>query len=125
MIDRQVKELTNYLLFAKEATLPGGITGDSLLKEEFLATRRVTKAGDSLKDLDLETRMFRNRCSYMIYSTVFQSLPEGFKKLVYSRLAKALASSPADLDFSYLPNTEKMRIKAILKETLPGLPENW
>lgn len=125
MVDRQVKELTHYLLFAGEAALPVPIAGDSLLKEEFLSTRRVTKAGNSLKDLDLESHLFRNRCSYMIYSTVFHSLPEGFKKLIYLRLAKALASSPSDPEFSYLPTTEKVRIKAILNETLPGLPENW
>lgn len=125
MVDKQVEELTRYLLFANEAGLPAPFPGDSRLKEEFLATRRANQAGDSLKDFDLETHLFRNRCSYMIYSPVFQSLPEGFKKLVYARIAKALAPSPADPDFSHLPNTEKLRIKAILKETVPGLPENW
>lgn len=125
MINEQVEELTRYLLFAGEAPLPAAFAGDSRLKDEFLATRRVSKAGDSLKDFDLETHLFRNRCSYMIYSPMFQSLPEGFKKLLYSRIAKALAPSPSDPEFSHLPNPEKGRIKAILNETLPGLPENW
>jgi len=125
MIQRQVDELTRYLLFAGEATLPAPIAGDSQLKEDFLANRRADKAGNSLKDLDLETHLFRNRCSYMIYSPLFRQLPAGFKKLVYTRLGRALALSPSDPDYGHLPNPEKTRIKAILKETLPDLPVDW
>ncbi len=125
MVSQQVEELTRYLLFANEANLPSAFGGDPLLKQEFLETRRANAAGDSLKDFDLETRLFRNRCSYMIYTYLFQSLPEGFKKLIYERIARALTSSPADPDFSYLPDAEKRRIRAILKDTLSGLPENW
>src|SRR5690606_31038391 len=66
-IDEQVEMLTRYLLFAGEAPLSGGgFPGDDSLKEEFLVTARLSREGDSLKDLDLKTRMFRNRCSYMI-----------------------------------------------------------
>ena len=69
--------------------------------------------------------MFRNRCSYMVYSTLFQNLPAGFKKLLYDRIGKALALSPSDPAFAYLPNPEKTRIRAILKETLSDLPADW
>lgn len=125
MLQAQVEELTRYLLFAGEATLPAPLAGDSRLKEDFLATRRADSAGNSLKDFDLKTHLFRNRCSYMIYSPLFQHLPAGFKKLVYARLGRALALSPSDPNYSYLPNPEKARIKAILQETLPDLPPDW
>ena len=125
MIEGQVEALTQYLLFTDEAILPAPFPGDRLLKEEFLATRRTDKDGNSLKDFDLETHLFRNRCSYMIYSPLFQHLPPGFKKLVYTRLGRALALSPADPEFSYLPPAEKVRIKAILKATLTDLPADW
>lgn len=125
MVDNQVEELTRYLLFANEAALPAPFAGDSRLKEEFLATRRVNKSGESLKDFDLKTHLFRNRCSYMIYSQVFQSLPAGFKNLVYARMEKALATSLADPDFGYMPVAEKVRVKSILTETLKDLPESW
>lgn len=124
-INTLADELTRYLLFAGEAPLPAPIAGDSVLKEDFLATRRADRAGNSLKDFDLETHMFRNRCSYMIYSPLFQNLPAGFKKLLYARMGKALALSPSDSAFAHLPNPEKTRIKAILKETLSDLPADW
>ena len=118
-------ELTRYLLFAGEAPLPAPIAGDSILKEDFLANRRADRAGNSLKDFDLKTHMFRNRCSYMVYSPLFQNLPAGFKKLLYDRIGKALALSPSDTAFAYLPNPEKTRIRTILKETLSDLPADW
>ena len=118
-------ELTRYLLFAGEAPLPAPIAGDSILKEDFLVNRRADRAGNSLKDFDLKTHMFRNRCSYMVYSPLFQNLPAGFKKLLYDRIGKALALSPSDPAFAYLPNPEKTRIRTILKETLSDLPADW
>lgn len=120
-MERQVDELSRYLLFADEAPMPeGGIEGDPSLREEFLATRKAASNGDSLKDFDLETRLFRNRCSYMIYSPLFQGLPEGFRRRIYQRMDKALAASPADPEYSHLDPAEKSRIRSILKETVPG-----
>ena len=125
-MERQVEELTRYLLFADEAALPkAGIAGDPALKEAFVAPRRAAANGESLRDLDLKSHLFRNRCSYLIYSPVFQNLPEGFRRRVYERMDRALAASPADADFAHLRPDEKARIRNILKETVPGLPEGW
>ncbi len=124
-IETLVEELVRYLLFADEAPLTAPLAGDSRLKEDFRANRRGDGAGNSLRDFDLETHLFRNRCSYMIYSPLFQRLPAGFKKLLYTRLGRALALSPSDPDFYYLPNSEKARIQSILRETLSDLPPGW
>lgn len=122
-VEQQIDELVRYLLFAEEAALPkGGIAGDPALKTAFLAKRRPNAAGDSLRDFDLQTRLFKHRCSYMIYTDLFQSLPEGFRRRVYQRMDRALAASPVDPNFAYLPPQEKSKIRAILKETLPDIP---
>jgi hypothetical protein len=122
-MERQVGELTRYLLFADEAPLPeGGITGDPQLKEEFLSVRRTAANGESLRDFDLKSHLFRNRCSYMIYTPLFQSLPEGFRRRVYDRMSRALAASPADAEFAHLRPDEKARLRGILAETVPGWP---
>lgn len=118
-MERQVEELTRYLLFADEAPLPkGGIAGDAALKEAFLASARTTPGGASLRELDLKTHLFRNRCSYMIHSPLFQSLPEGFRRRVYQRIERALAASPVDPEFAYLRPDEKARIREILRVTV-------
>ncbi len=125
-MERQIEELTRYLLFADEAPLPeGGVPGDPALKEAFLAGRRAAPTGESLRDFDLRTHLFRNRCSYMIYTPLFQQLPEGFRRRIYQRMDRALAASPADPAFSHLRPDEKARIRKILGETLPDAPEGW
>ena len=122
-MERQVEELTRSLLFADEAPLPeGGLTGDPGLKEAFLAAAKKSSEGASLRDFDLKTRLFQNRCSYMIHTALFQSLPDGFRRRVYQRMDRALAASPADPEFAHLRPDEKTRIRAILEETIADLP---
>ena len=125
-VSRLVEELTRYLLFADEAPLQGkGLQCDALYQDEFLANRRRSSKGDSLKDLDLTTHIFRNRCSYMIYSPVFQNLPVGFKKRIYARIGEALSLTKSDPEFAFFSPDEKTRVRTILKETLPDLPADW
>lgn len=125
-LDAKARALTRYMLFADEPPLPsGGVEGDAAFKQEFLATRRALAGGASLKDLDLKTRLFRFRCSYMIYSAVFQGMPEAMKQRVYRRLAQALDVQRPDPEYGYLPSTEKQAIRVILRGTVAGLPAGW
>src|SRR5213078_1234384 len=103
-LDAKARALARYILFADEPPLPaGGVEGDAAFKTDFLATRRAIPAGASLKDFDLKTRMFRCRCSYMIYSNVFQGMPEAMRQRVYGRLAQALDVQRPDPEYAYLP----------------------
>jgi len=125
-LDQQARALTLYLLFADEVLLPaGGVTGDAVLKADFLQNRRATRTGAALKDLDLRTRLFKHRCSYMIYSAAFQGLPAEMKGRVYGLLAKALATEKPAAEYAYLPAAEKQAIRQILRETLADLPGGW
>jgi len=124
-LDEQARIITRYLLFADEASLPaGGVTGDAAYRTDFQRHRRATADGRSLKDLDLRTRLFQHRCSYMIYSGVFQGLPPDLKRRVYQEMRTALGPDAAP-DFAHLPATEKEAIRQILRETLPDLPADW
>jgi hypothetical protein len=78
-----------------------------------------------LKDLLLSRHMFRNRCSYLIYSEMFLGLPAPLKKQIYQRLAQALHLSKPDPRYAYISAAERARITAILKETHPELNEHW
>jgi hypothetical protein len=125
-LDAQAEVLTRYLLFAEEAPLPpGGVEGDATYKADFLKARRSTAEGISLKDLDLRTRLFRHRCSYMIYSPVFAGLPAAMKQRVYRRLDRALSLDKPDEDYAYLPAQEKQAIRRILKATVADVPGGW
>ena len=125
-LDQQARALTRYLLFADEVLLPtGGVVGDADLKADFSKSRRITRAGVSLKDFDLRTRLFKHRCSYMIYSAAFQGLPPEMKQRVWRRLAEALDTAKPDAEYAYLPAAEKQVIRQILRETLSDLPKGW
>ena len=119
-LDADADALTRYILFADEAPLPNtGIKGDPAYIQDFLRKRRSTNAGISLRDLNLKTRLFEHRCSYMVYNLAFTGLPRELKTRVLKRIGLALDTTTPDPDFAYLPPSEKQAIKKILWETLP------
>ncbi len=124
-LDEQARTLVRYLLFADEVPLPaGGIAGDAAFKADFLAKRRAVQGG-SLRDFDLRTRLFKYRCSYMIYSPEFLGLPARMKQHIYLRLGEALSTGKPVKDYAYMPIAEKQAIHAILKGTVTDLPAGW
>ena len=85
----------------------------------------MATGGASLREFDLRTRLFKNRCSYMIYSPEFQGLPVKMKQQIYIRLREALSVEKPAKEYAYLPVVEKMAIRTILKGTLTDLPPGW
>lgn len=61
----------------------------------------------------------------MIYSAVFQGLPQEMKEQAYRRLGEALRVEKPDPEFAYLPSAEKAALRTTLKETLNDLPSDW
>lgn len=94
-------------------------------KKDFNGQARKTVQGESLRDLELKTRLFKYRCSYMIYSPVFQGLMPEMKLRIYKRLGKALDVRTPDQNYAYLPEAEKRVIRQVLQETLTDLPKGW
>jgi hypothetical protein len=124
-LDEQAGIITRYLLFADEARLPdGGVEGNAAYRADFLASRRPDPTGLSLKDFDLRTRLFKHRCSYMIYSPIFSGLPTEMKRRVYRQLAAALSQDRAS-EYAFLPDAERQAIRNILRATIPDLPAGW
>jgi len=125
-LEDQARKLTRYLLFADEAPMPlGGIEGDAAFRTEFLRNRRTSADGLSLKDFELSTRLFKHRCSYMIYSPLIQGAPPILKKALRAQLIQALQESPAHSEFQYLPGAEKAAIRQILKATSKEFANAW
>ena len=117
-LNEQARILTRYLLFADEVPLPpGGVIGDADYRKAFVQNRRATTDGRSLKDFDLTTRLFKYRCSYMIYSPVFEGLHPLVKQRVIVRMNDALNGKESE--FAYLPSAERQAIREVLRGTLP------
>ena len=124
LLNDKARELVRYVLFADEAKLPsGGIVGDPQFAKDFARNKKAIANGASLKDFDLKTRMFKYRCSYMIYTPQWQKMPLNIKTKIYAGMKSALSGK--NRDFAYLSADERLNIVAILRETLPDLPADW
>jgi hypothetical protein len=125
-LKKQADALVRYLLFADEAEFPEkGLPGEREYAADFTALKKADRKGRSLRDLNLKDRIFEYRCSYMIYSDLFQSLPPVFKTHIYRRLGEALDPATGGRDYAYLSNSERTAIREILRETLTDLPQGW
>ena len=123
-LNEKATALVRYILFTDEAKLPpSGIAGDEKYAADFLSNKKASGTGLSLKDLDLKTRMFKHRCSYMLYTPQWQKLPAMIKNRVYAGMKLALSGK--DRNYAYLSAQERLAIVSILRETLPDLPANW
>jgi hypothetical protein len=89
-IERPAEQLVRELLFLDEAPLIGPVTGTSTFADEFAATGPQDGQGRSLRELDLNTRLLKYRCSWLIYSEAFDGMPDETKDYVYRRLDELL-----------------------------------
>jgi hypothetical protein len=99
--------------------LTDSIAGSSGFREHFEFLGPFDSAGRSLRQLDLESRLFSFPLSYLIYSAPFQALPLQAKESVYARLREILASTPAADERAGLSVGDRQAVSAILRETLP------
>jgi hypothetical protein len=116
-------ELVEYLLFAGEAPLEGPVKGTSGFARYFSAQGPRDGKGRGLRDFDLEKRMFRYPCSFLIYSDAFDALPEMARDRVYRRMWEVLSGKDQSKTFARLTAADRQNILDILRDTKPGLPE--
>jgi hypothetical protein len=116
--------LVEYLLFCGEAELTARIQGTSGFANEFAERGPRDRRGRSLHDFDLETRLFKFRCSYLIYSPSFHALPAEARDYVLRRMGEVLSGQDESNKFAHLPAEERQAIQEILQDTLPDQPES-
>ncbi len=90
-IQSAAEPVVKYMLLANETRLTDPVLGTSDFAQEFAARGPHDSKGRSLRDLDLQTRLFRYPCSYLIYSDSFERLPVAAKDYIYQRLREVLA----------------------------------
>jgi hypothetical protein len=112
--DKLIDELVSYMTFADEVPLPSPVKGNSAFAEVFARRGAHDGKGRSLRDFDLQTRLFRYPLSYMVYSASFDSLNPAAKTHLYKKLHDALGKS--------LGGAAAI---AILAATKTDLPDYW
>jgi hypothetical protein len=115
-----VDELVDYFLFVDEAPLPEPIEGTSGFAEAFAGRGPRDTRGRSLRDLELERRLMRYPLSYLIYSPMFEALPESVAAAVATRIEAVLAGRETDRKYAHLTTEDRRAIREILQDTKPG-----
>ena len=112
--------LLRAMLFVKAAPLAVPVKGTSAFASEFANAGPRDKNGRSLRDLDLERRVFKYPLSYLIYSESFDALPAIVKDRVYQRLREVLTGADTNPEFAHLSSADRTAILEILKDTKAG-----
>ena len=124
-LDADIEGLVTYMLFAEEAPLKEPIEGVSTFTKTFPQRGPRDARGRSLRDFDLQKRLFRYPLSFLIYSAQFDALPEDVKERIYRRLYEILTGQAQEVKFGNLSAGDRRAILEILRATKPSLPAYW
>ncbi len=119
------EKVVEYLLFSDEEKLTDKISGVSGFTEMFQKKGIKDKKGRSLRDFDLEKRIFKYPCSYLIHSEAFDVLPEPVKKYIFKRMWDILNQKVDEKKYAHLSKEDCHNIIEILRDTKKGLPDYW
>jgi hypothetical protein len=113
--------LVTAMLMLDEPALESRVEGSSRFATTFAERGPKTQDGRSLRELDLEKRLFRYPLSYLIYTPEFQALPTEVMRPVRERLRRELTTPTSDPSPTRLTDSDRNAVRQILEETLP----NW
>jgi hypothetical protein len=121
-VDEAAKEVVDYMLFVDEALLPEPIRGSTTFTTRFSAEGPRDRQGRSLRQLDLQRRLLRYPCSFLIYSPQFEQLPSLARTAIYRRLWQVLSGQDRAPAYAGLTAGDRAAIVDILRDTKPDLP---
>ena len=119
------EELLRFLLFAGEPPLEHPILGSSAYEAWFEKQGPRDSQGRSLRQFDLQTRLFKYRLSYLVYSEAFDNLPQPVQARIYRRLWEVLSAEDPPAPYDRLPRAERTAILEIVRDTKESLPDYW
>ncbi|GAC1305367.1 MAG: hypothetical protein NVSMB10_09220 [Steroidobacteraceae bacterium] len=106
-----------YMLFRDEAPLKGPVRGTSTFAADFSQRGPRDRRGRSLRDFDLQHRLFRFPCSYLIYSAAFDALPLEARNRLWARLMEILQGKDRSAAYATMSPADRLAIFQILADT--------
>lgn len=110
-LNAAIETLVSYLTFADEIKLTSPIQGVSTFTKTFPQRGPRDEKGRSLRDFNLQTRIFEYPLSYTVYTEIFDKITPKALERVYRRL------------FEELSKPQNRAALEILRATKPNLPE--
>ena len=116
-LDAAIEELVTYMTFGDEAKLTAPVKGNSTFAANFTKKGPRDGRGRSLRDFDLQTRLFRYPLSFMVTSDAFESLHPEVRAKLWRRLYEVLSADTA--------RSESAAAIAIVAATQKDAPAAW
>lgn len=124
MLTMIARHVVDGMFMKDEVRLTSSVNGTSGFQEEFSSRQPRDGHGRSLRQFDLQQRLFRYPLSYTIYSSAFDGLPTRLREVVYQQIWDELSDPSSSGDYA-LTRNQRQSILEILRSTKPGLPESW
>jgi hypothetical protein len=124
-LDADIETLVTYMLFTDEAVLYDPVEGVSTFTKTFPQRGPRDRQGRSLRDFDLQKRLFRYPLSYMIYTPAFEAIPGLARDRIYQRLYDVLTGKDQSKKLDRLSAEDRRAIVEIVRDTKPNLPAYW
>lgn len=125
LVAQAARAVVRYLLFCDETQLTSEVKGSFLFASQFTKRGPTDTQGRSLREFDLQQRLFRYPCSYLIDSSAFDGLDPELRKAIYDELLLVLRGESRDPAFDHLSEEDRRSILEILRETKTDLPDSW
>jgi hypothetical protein len=117
--------LLRALLFADEPRLEASLAGTSGFAEEFSRQGPCDSQGRSLRQFDLQQRLFRYPCSFLISTPAFDALPEAQLDYLAQRMWQVLTGADSTGRFTHLTEEDRTALRGILREIKPEFARRW
>jgi hypothetical protein len=124
-VNSEIEEMLGFMLFVDEEPLKQAVAGVSTFTKTFAGRGPRDAKGRSLRDFDLQKRLFRYPLSYMVYSAAFDGMPEIVRDRVYQRLYDVLTGKDKSEHFAGISPLDRQAILEIVRATKPKLPAYW
>lgn len=120
-IQSLAKGIVDRLLFCKEFPLTSPVAGTSGFAQEFSQRGPRDAVGRSLREFDMQTRMFKYPLSYLIYSDGFDGLQPALRDQVCAQLSQVLNDRNQADEYRHLSPELRQQMREIVLATKPGI----
>ncbi len=112
-------DLAKAMLFGDAAPYADTIQGNSGFDAWFQKQAIKDPRGRSLRDLDLQTRLFRYPLSYLVYTPSFDALPEYAREYVFGKFAAVLQGRDTSASYAFMSIADRRDTLQVLTATKP------
>jgi hypothetical protein len=122
LLDTEIDDIVGYMLYVDEARLAEPVKGVSTFTRTFPERGPRDSRGRSLRDFDLQTRLFKYPLSFMVYSDLFNGAPGPILDRIYQRLYDVLTAKESGGKYATLSAADREAVLQILVDTKANLP---